>query len=103
MDYPKEVVEALERDCGIRIKNPADKKRDEDTRFVYGATCTWFGSIHEVSATDKHPRYANEHQAHSLPCCPICGGMLFEMESASIWWDGVDGFEKGTDKRAFIY
>lgn len=40
----------------------------EDTRVVYGAVCTWWDSIDKVSTTPS-----------GLPCCPYCGGVLFEM------------------------
>lgn len=52
-----------------------------DKRFCYGATCTWFGSIHEV----KRGR---------LPCCPVCSGVLFEMPNEREWWTGVDRYER---------
>ena len=93
-DYPKEVLDALERDVGIRIKNRAQQKRDADSRFCYGANCTWFGSIHEVGSapTNISKRFSD---GHSLPCCPLCGGMLFEMQDEGEWWAGIDGFERG--------
>ena len=87
-EFPKEVLDALERDGGIRIKPRGDRSRDEDSRFCYGARCTWFGSIY---ATGKSP----ETNGHSLPCCPLCGSMLFEMHEEKDWWDGIDGFERG--------
>ena len=40
-----------------------------DKRCVYGATCSWWGSIHEVVVID------------GLPRCPKCHGTLWEMES----------------------
>lgn len=90
-EFPQEVLDALERDGGIRIKG-----RDADGRFCYGATCTWFGSIHEISSTKKHPRHQQTiNDGHDLPCCPICGGMLFEMQDEGEWWSGIDDFEKG--------
>lgn len=56
----------------------------EDNRFCYGATCTWFGSIHEVGTKGTM----------RLPCCPACGGVLFEMGGENEWWTGVDQFER---------
>jgi len=52
-----------------------------DTRIVYGARCTWWDSIDKV--------------AHNglLPCCPHCGGVLYENRDAKEWWDSVDAFE----------
>lgn len=56
-----------------------------DTRFCYGATCTWFGAITEVGAVGAPPK---------LPCCPLCGGMLFELLSEAHWWKDVDRYER---------
>lgn len=77
--YPKEVLEALERDVGIRFKGP-HKPGDGDGRLCYGATCTWFGSIHETKQA-------------GVPVCPHCGGVLFEMDHEGQWWSGVDKYE----------
>jgi hypothetical protein len=90
-EYPKEVLGALERDCGIRIRGREQNKRDADGRFCYGANCTWFGSIHEVSST----KIRSGDVGHALPCCPLCGGILYEMQDQSEWWDGIDKFERG--------
>jgi|SRR5579859_763380 len=94
-EFSQEVLDALERDGGIRIKGSAARKREADGRFCYGASCTWFGSIHEVSSTKKHPRHQYTVK-DDLPCCPICGGMLFELQDEGEWWEGIDLFEKGT-------
>lgn len=53
-----------------------------DPRLCYGATCTWFGSIHETGKRGV------------LPCCPHCGGVLFQMPSEEEWWIGVDQYER---------
>lgn len=58
------------------------RKMKPDTRYVYGAVCTWSGSIQEVSKGDG-----------SLPRCPQCGGPLFEMESKVIWDQQITDFE----------
>lgn len=42
----------------------------KDTRVVYGAVCTWWDTIDKVSTTQS-----------GLPCCPHCGGVLYQMES----------------------
>jgi hypothetical protein len=55
-----------------------------DTRFCYGATCTWFGPIAAVGALGER----------ALPCCPHCRGVLFEMENEAEWWSGVDRYER---------
>lgn len=77
---------------------------NRDTRYCYGASCTWCGPIEEVGSTEKHPRWAHNRVGkpdrlsasdYGLPCCPHCGGMLFEMQSAKQWWKGVDDFAAG--------
>lgn len=57
-----------------------------DTRFVYGANCAWFGPIQAIGRRQVD-KYLN------IPCCPYCGGMLFEMPTAKDWWKEVDKFE----------
>lgn len=54
-----------------------------DTRLAYGARCTWFGPIQEVGSVGPS----------RLPCCPLCGSMLFELPTEAAWWEGVDRFE----------
>jgi hypothetical protein len=84
------------------------KQRTNDTRLCYGASCTWFGSIYEASSTDKHEVHQKlraireEHKLpnpsgdHGLPCCPHCGGMLYELPEERKWWLGIDVFEAGS-------
>lgn len=62
-------------------------------RVVYGARCTWWGLISEASAKPS-----------GLPCCPHCGGVLFEVPSETEWWAGVDQAERDgrAGYRAFI-
>ena len=55
----------------------------QDSRIVYGAMCLWWDSIDKVSKTPT-----------GLPCCPHCGGVLFEMASLEEWNQTVDTFEK---------
>lgn len=54
-----------------------------DNRYVYGATCTFMGTIDKVGKTDSTP---------SIPCCPHCKGVLFE-ESIEEWWNSAKKFE----------
>jgi hypothetical protein len=66
-----------------------------DTRIVYGASCTWWGTIQEagtklVAHVDTF-RFPNpkatecERQEIKLPCCPVCWGLLYEMANAAAW------------------
>ena len=47
---------------------------------VYGACCVWWDTI------DKTSRTAG---AYKIPCCPHCGGVLYQMEWKK-WWEAVD-------------
>lgn len=49
----------------------------KDERVVYGANCTWVGKINEVATTQS-----------GLPCCPQCGGTLFEFQNEQEYFDG---------------
>jgi hypothetical protein len=57
--------------------------KEHDPRIVYGAQCTWWGSIYEVSTQNKY----------KLPCCPHCGGMLCEVKNSRVWDDLVRKYE----------
>lgn len=48
-------------------------------RVVYGARCSWWDTEDKMSST-----------ASGLPCCPFCRGVLFEVQSETKWWAGVD-------------
>jgi len=54
-----------------------------DTRITYGACCTWWNSIQKTSS-----------QSSGLPCCPHCGGVLFETENEDEFWRGALEYEK---------
>ena len=70
---------------------------DHDQRIVYGANCAWWDGIEKIGRI----RTAS---GRSLPCCPFCKGMLFEMPSPKEWWDSVEAHQaKGNaGYRAFI-
>lgn len=57
-----------------------------DKRIVYGANCVWWDSIYEVGHTPAR-------NGMRLPCCPHCGGVLFEMPNENVWWECVDRHE----------
>lgn len=56
-------------------------QHNADTRYVYGATCTWNGPIQEVSTRS------------SLPCCPKCRGMLLQVSDVPNWQRAIDQFD----------
>src|SRR5215831_19129926 len=77
------------------------KPQADDRRFCYGANCTWFGPIQDVGSTDYKVKPKEEHFPPSLsdtsmPCCPCCGGMLFELEEETAFWNALTTFEAGT-------
>ena len=55
-----------------------------DARIVYGANCVWWNSIYK----------AGIKQGSGLPCCPYCGGMLFETNSIDEYMKCVDEYER---------
>jgi hypothetical protein len=70
-----------------------------DTRIVYGAHCAWWDSIEKVGT-----RPFRTGAPGTMPCCPHCKNMLFEMPDQKTWWDGVDKHEQNGNPgyRAFI-
>lgn len=58
-----------------------------DNRIAYGARCTWWDGIRKVGKMSPGP------SGHSLPCCPHCGGVLFELENEGQWLAGADRYE----------
>lgn len=59
---------------------------DTDTRIAYGSRCTWWDGIEKVETIEAG-------SGHRLPCCPHCRGMLFEIPTPEMWWDGVVKYE----------
>jgi hypothetical protein len=64
-------------------RTPTGAKADE--RIAYGGACSWWDSIYKVGATST-----------GLPCCPRCGGVLYEKANEAEWWADVDRFERST-------
>lgn len=60
---------------------PPSSGTGTDTRIVYGARCVWWDSIDKASSNDV-----------GLPCCPHCRGVLFQVESAVVWWTNIDTY-----------
>lgn len=55
-------------------------------KVVYGARCVWWDTIDKTGRTP--PR-----EGISIPCCPHCGGVLYEAGSEDEWWVAVDRHE----------
>jgi hypothetical protein len=51
-------------------------------RIVYGSACMWWDGIEAASTT-----------AGGLPCCPRCGGVLFE-DDEDAWWIHVSVYNQ---------
>lgn len=71
----------------------AEDRGMADQRIVYGAFCSWWDSISAASRTPS-----------GIPCCPHCGGVLFEVPTEESWWADVDRYEAAghSGYRAFI-
>jgi hypothetical protein len=68
----------------------------KDERIVYGATCTWWDSIDKVGLTHVEAGVfapLMPMPGHRLPCCPKCGGVLYELPTEADWFKGVDRYE----------
>ena len=61
----------------------ADARARQDPRFVMGANCIWWDHISKVS-----------RGRGGLPCCPHCGGVLFEYSNEREWFGPVDRYEE---------
>lgn len=57
----------------------------KDTRIVYGSVCSWWDNIYKVTKTNTVP---------SIPCCPHCGGPLFEMPDLTTWYSAVEEYAR---------
>lgn len=56
-------------------------------KVVYGTRgCVWWDTIDKVGMTPPS-------EGISIPCCPYCGSILFEVPSEQEWWNGVDKYE----------
>lgn len=63
-------------------KSSSTPPETQDTRVVCGASCTWWDDISQVGRRDK------------LPCCPHCGGMLFEFPTMDDFLVGAIAHDK---------
>ena len=50
----------------------------DDLRVAVGTRCTWWDSISRVG-----------HLESGIPCCPVCGGVLYEYPSEQAWLEAV--------------
>lgn len=67
-----------------------------DPRIVYGARCSWWGSIQEAKGR------RNPQGGPPMPCCPHCGGPLFEKPEELSWWAEVKAAAVRNDDEAYV-
>jgi hypothetical protein len=57
-----------------------------DTRIVYGARCTWWDGIEKIGRITAG-------NGATLPCCPHCRSVLYEMPDPETWWSGARKYQ----------
>lgn len=79
--------------------SPYETESVRDQRYVYGACCTWHGTIQEAGHTKPQPMQIQPVNgpvmnvtAPAFPCCPKCTGLLMEVESRAVWDASVAKF-----------
>jgi len=78
----------------------------KDTRIAYGAMCLWWDSVSKAGSTATHPAHKEDNARmqrkkpsmakalkHGLPCCPTCGGMLYEVANEAGFMAGAKQYE----------
>ena len=56
-----------------------------DTRIVYGAGCTYWGSIYSIKTINMN--------GWPMPCCPHCHGLLSELPTEADYLNPADEHE----------
>lgn len=74
-------------------KEPTPEQIAKNPKIVYGAACTWWDSIWNCGKTPPI-RARPTGEFHSLPCCPHCGSVLFEVSNIEEWNAGMERFEQ---------
>lgn len=57
---------------------------------VYGAMCTWWDDISKVATKPS-----------GLPCCPNCGGVLFQIGTQE-WIEGAERYERESGNEGYV-
>lgn len=63
-----------------------------ESRVVFGASCCWWNRIEAAAQTET-----------GLPCCPHCGGMLYELGEDSWWRFARQHGEEARDERYLAF
>ena len=61
-------------------------------RIGFGAACCWWDEIEAAAPT-----------VTGIPCCPHCGGVLYELESDSWWLFARKHAEEAKDSRYLAF
>jgi len=69
------------------LKDVVEEVIRKDRRVVYGQACLWWDDISKVSSTPP------DKNGVTIPACPHCGSVLYQMDNPEMWWAGVDAFE----------
>lgn len=56
--------------------------------ITYGVKCQWADKIENTGRTKLR-----EPGGVTIPCCPRCSSVLFQIEEET-WWAGVDRYER---------
>lgn len=72
---------------------PTPEQLAKNPKIVYGAACVWWDYIWNCGKTQPM-RARPTGELHSLPCCPHCGSVLFEVPSIEEWNKSMEQFEK---------
>src|SRR5690606_31561522 len=69
----------------------------------YGAVCTWWDSIDKAGQLVTDPARVTRGngstttiRASTLPCCPHCRGVLFQVDSEAAWWSVINEHARRT-------
>jgi len=62
------------------------------SRVVFGAACCWWDRLEAAAQRDT-----------GLPCCPHCGGLLYELEQDSWWSFARQHAEEARDERYLAF
>lgn len=63
--------------------------------IVYGTGCVWWDWIENCGKTPAisvRGIDGREYPRHSLPCCPHCGGVLYQIDPET-WFGKADRYE----------
>lgn len=88
-----------------------------DTRIAYGAQCSWWGDIKDVGtkAIDMSKNEARiggrlvrelmmdlPETERSLPCCPVCKGMLYELDSEADYLAAAEKYATDQHDQTYV-